>query len=82
MNKELIKDIMYGGLNEIVQNRKYYYDGFMDEKYSKFTEEGQAAVLEYIKMIAHKIIQCENDQLKARAKELVLDGLKGDNIKL
>lgn len=79
MNKQILKEVIYGGVNEIIQNPRLYYDGYGDERFSKFTEDGQRAMLEFMKTMAYKMSQANGIELNQKAKQLVVNNLKGDN---
>jgi hypothetical protein len=78
MQRPAIKDIVYGGLMEIMRNRQYYYHSGVGSSYSHFTEEGQVAVQEFISVVAAKMMEAEHAELDARAKEQVITGLKNN----
>jgi len=76
MQKGAIKDLIYGGLEEILNNNRYYYHSSVGASYSHLTEEGKIAVVEYMDLMAWKILEAENADLNTRAKQQVLDQLK------
>lgn len=76
MEKSAIKDFTYGGLEEIVNNSRYYYYSSVGMGYSKLTDEGAAAVVEFMGLVAYKIREAENQDLDRRAKQQVLETLK------
>jgi hypothetical protein len=76
MKKSAIKDLIYGGLEELINNRAYYYHSNIGSQYSHLTEDGKVALAEYMEMIAWKIHEAENADLNERAKQQVLDQLK------
>lgn len=80
MEKEALKDILYGGLNEIVHNGRYYYHSGAGPTYSSWTEPGKIALTKYMLNVAELMFDVEHEQLDKRAKDLVLKGLKGDSI--
>ena len=77
MHRGAIKDLLYGGLVELMRNRQYYYRSSAGVGYSHWTEEGKEALEEYMNMICDKVLQTESAEDDARAKELVLRELKG-----
>jgi hypothetical protein len=79
MDKGALKDFIYGGLMEIMDNRQYYYKSSVGQGYCHFTEEGEKALAEYMNLISWKMIEAENNELNARSKEMVLKGLKGES---
>lgn len=69
---------MYGGIAELLKNRKYYYHSGLGPRYSHFTEEGNEALSEFMSVIADKLLEAEEKDLDTRARELVIKGLKGE----
>ena len=80
MDKQAIKDVMFGGLSEIMKNRKYYYFSSVGSNYCHFTEEGKEALLEYMNLMGAKLCEVEEAELNRRAKDLVIKGLKGETV--
>jgi len=76
MEKTAIKDLIYGGIEEIVRNDRYYYRSSAGENYSHFTEDGKAAISEFMNVMAYKIRSAEEADLDRRAKNMVLKELK------
>jgi len=76
MEKSAIKDIVYGGLEEIINNRRYYYASSMSFGYSHFTDEGKEAVIEFLDLMSQKMRESENADLENRARQQIIDGLK------
>ena len=78
MDKGAIKELMYGGVQELMRNRKYYYHSSVSAEYCKWTDEGAKALTDFMNLIGHQMIINEEAALTKRAKELVLKGLKGE----
>jgi hypothetical protein len=76
MKKGAIKDLCYGGMLELLNNRNYYYHSGVGASYSHLTEDGKAAMIEFMNMIAYKMKEAEDADLNDRAKQQVLDQLK------
>lgn len=76
MQKSAIKDLCYGGLEELINNKAYYYHSGVGSAYSHLTEDGKEAVVEFMNLIAYKIKEAESSDLDRRAKEAVLKELK------
>lgn len=76
MEKQAIKDLMYGSLNELMQNRRYYSRSSVGPEYSRWTEEGQVVLKQYMSEITKLIYIADQNELDSRAKELVLKELK------
>jgi hypothetical protein len=78
MEKQAIKELMYGGLKEIMNNNRYYYKSSVGKEYSSFTESGKQVVEEFVMDLAGYITDAENAELDQRAKDMVLKELKGN----
>ena len=78
MNRDAIKDFMYGGVMELMKNPAYYYYSSVGPEYCHWTEEGEIALAEYMAMVARQMIVTEKKELDQRAKDMVLTGLKGE----
>ena len=46
MEKEAIKDILYGALTELMYDNRYFYRSAVGVKYSNWTEAGTVALAE------------------------------------
>lgn len=80
MEQGAVKALMYGGLQELLRDRRYYYHSSVGLSYSHWTEEGKVALIDYMNIIGWKILEAEEVVLNKRAKELVIKGLKGEKI--
>jgi hypothetical protein len=78
MEKAAIKDLIYGGLEEILNNNRYYYHSTVGRDYSRLTDLGKQAVTEFMDIMAYQIRAAENADLDRRAKEQVIASLKKD----
>lgn len=76
MQRESLRDGLYGGIAEIIKNPKLYYHSIVGSEYCKFTEKGREEIVKWMEMQAREIIKYEEEMLDARAKELVLKELK------
>lgn len=80
MEKIAIKDLLYGGVNELIHNNKFYRHSPIGYDYCRFTEEGEVALKEFMRAMAILTHAAEEESLDRRAKEMVLKGLKGEKI--
>jgi hypothetical protein len=76
MKKGAIKDLFYGGMLELLNNRNYYYHSSVGSSYSHLTEDGKEAMIEFVNMIAFKMKEAEDADLNNRAKQQVIEQLK------
>ena len=47
MDRQAIKDLVYGGITELMNNRNYFYWSSVGANYSHFTDEGKVALAEF-----------------------------------
>jgi hypothetical protein len=80
MEQEALKAFMYGALNELIKNRRYYHHSTVGMSYSHWTDEGQKALSDFMSIIAYKMIEADDASINKRAKELVINGLKGEKV--
>lgn len=80
LEKAAIKDLLYGGVMEILNNSDFYYNSRIDSGYNRFTDRGRAAMEEYLKTVAALMLKAEEESLNKRAKEMVINSLKGDKV--
>jgi hypothetical protein len=76
MEKQAIKELMYGGISEMMQNSRYYYRSSVGRDYSHWTEAGKEAMEKFLSEMTTFIYEAEQQSLDARAKKMVLDTLK------
>jgi hypothetical protein len=80
MDKPSIKELMYGGIQELMRNRKYYHHSIAGANYSYWTEDGKIALTEYTNIMVWKMFEAEEEELKQKAKDMVISGLKGEKV--
>ena len=80
MDKNAVKHLMFGGVCELMRDRRYFYYSAVGSDYSHFTSEGEIALTEFMKQMAIHIQKAEEDDLNKRAKEMVIKGLKGESV--
>jgi hypothetical protein len=76
MNKQAIKDVLYGSIVEMTRSRDFFYQSSVGHNYSHWTEEGQRVVAYYINLMTPLILEIEEKELDERAKNLVVKELK------
>lgn len=78
MKKEAVKDIMFGGVSELIKNKNFYYFSSIGPQYCHWTEEGKMELQAYMDFMAYTVLQAETADLDRRAKEMVIGVLKND----
>ena len=76
MNRQALKDLMYGGIEEMTQNPRLFYNSSVGKEYSHWTEEGNKNLAEFMTYMAAEMARCRKLEDDNRAKEMVLKELK------
>jgi adenosyl cobinamide kinase/adenosyl cobinamide phosphate guanylyltransferase len=76
LDKQSLKNILYGSIYELSQDKNLYYRSTFGGKYSHFTPEGERVIVEILTMWVDKMLDEETKSLDERAKNLVLTQLK------
>ena len=80
MDKEAVKNLMFGGFCELIRDSKYYHRSEVGPEYCYFTDRGKIAVQDFMNQMAVNIHRAELAELDRRAKEMVIKGLKGESV--
>ena len=75
MDRHVVKDLIYGGISELMQDKRYFYNSTISSYYCYWTEDGERAIIEFLTLMASSMAAADQAQLDTRAKELVMDGL-------
>lgn len=78
LSEEALKAILYGSLKELCRDNRYYYKSPFGRPYSKFTEEGEKVVTEFLQTWVDSLLEQEEKALDKRAKNMVIKGLKNE----
>jgi hypothetical protein len=78
LKKQAVKDVLYGGLLELMRDERFFYYSTVNHSYSHWTEEGQQALLEYMQANSQLMLICDETELDERARRLVISGLKAN----
>lgn len=79
MKKSALQTVIYGGLLELARDSSLFYNSIVGSDYSHLTEEGTQVFTEYLNKMLPMMLKNEKEELDQRAKDLVINGLKGDN---
>jgi hypothetical protein len=80
MDKEAVKNLMFGGFSELIRDSKYYHRSEVGPEYCYFTARGEVAIKDFMTQMAVNIHTAEVADLDRRAKEMVIKGLKGESV--
>jgi hypothetical protein len=71
------KDIVYGALLELSQNKKVWHESTVSPEYSHLTEEGKEAIIHVIEDMFRGLQTIHNQEVKEEAKRQTMESLKG-----
>ena len=80
MDKEAVKNLMFGGFCELIRDSRYYHRSEVAPEYCYFTDRGEIAIKDFMTQMAVNIHAAEVADLDRRAKEMVIKGLKGESV--
>jgi hypothetical protein len=80
IDKEAVKNLMFGGFCELIRDSRFYHHSTVGPEYCHFTDRGKIAVTDFMTQMAVNIHKAELADLDKRAKELVINGLKGETV--
>lgn len=76
MNRQALKDLLYGGIEEMTQNPRLYYQSSVGKEYSHWTDTGKENLSEFMNYMAQEMAKCRQIEDDQRAKDMVLKELK------
>ena len=75
MERQALKELMYGGIEELLRNSRYYYHSSIGPGYSHFTDEGKRNLDEFLDIVAFEMKKCRDAEDEHRSRELVIKEL-------
>lgn len=79
MDRSALKDLLYGGIEELTQNKKYYYNSSIGAHYNHWTEQGAKELTEFMNLMAAEIAKCRVAEDEQRSKDMVMKELTKEN---
>ena len=78
MRKTAVKDQLYGAIIEMMNDREYFYKSNIgsSHEYSHWTDDGRAALMEFLEHHTKRMLLAEEKIIKERAKEMTFEALK------
>ena len=70
------KDIVYGALMELSQNKQVWYESSIGTEYSHLTEEGKDAIIHVVEEMFRGLQTIHKQEVKEEAKRQTLEALK------
>ena len=78
MHKNAVRDQLYGAIIEMMNDREYFYKSNIgsSHEYSHWTDDGRAALMEFLEHHTKRMLLAEEKIIKERAKEMTFEALK------
>ena len=76
MERAALKELMYGAIEEMMKNSKYYYHSSIGANYSHWTDAGKENLHEFLNLISHEVAKARAAEDEQRSKDLVMKELK------
>ena len=78
MRKSAVKDQLYGSIIEMMNDRELFYKSSIgkNHEYSHWTDEGRAALIEFVETHSKKMLTTEEELIRNKAKEMTFEALK------
>lgn len=77
IKRAMNKDIVYGALMELSQNKSVWHESTVSPEYSHLTEDGKAAIVHVIEEMFRGLQTIHKLEIREEAKKQTLDALKG-----
>ena len=76
LKRSMNKDIIYGALLELSQNRQVWHESTVSPEYSHLTEEGKEAIIHVVEDMFRGLQTIHKQEIKEEAKRQTLEALK------
>jgi len=78
MTPDTVKAMLYGGLKELANDKKYFRKSDIGRKheYSSWTESGLTEVQDFVKLVTVQMLIAEDTAIEDKAKDMVMENLK------
>lgn len=70
------KDMLYGALLELVQNRQVWHESTVSPEYSHLTEDGKKAIVHVVEELFRGLQTIHKEEIREEAKKQTLDSLR------
>jgi hypothetical protein len=76
MERKALKELMYGAIEEMMKNSKYYYHSSIGASYGHWTDTGKENLQEFLEIISHEVAKARAAEDEKRSRDLVMKELK------
>jgi hypothetical protein len=77
LQRSMNKDIIYGALLELSQNKQVWHESTVSPVYSHLTDEGKEAIIHVVEDMFRGLQTIHQQEIKEEAKRQTLEHLKG-----
>jgi hypothetical protein len=77
LRRSMNKDIIYGALLELSQNKQVWHESTVSPVYSHLTDEGKEAIIHVVEDMFRGLQTIHQQEIKEEAKRQTLEHLKG-----
>ena len=77
IRRSMHKDMLYGSLLELAQNKLVWYESTVGPEYSHLTEDGKDAIVHVVEELFRGLQTIHNQEIREEAKKQTLDALRG-----
>jgi hypothetical protein len=76
IRRSMHKDMLYGALLELSQNKRVWHESTVSPEYSHLTEDGKDAIIHVVEEMFRGLQTIHKQEVKEEAKNQMLDSLK------
>ena len=76
IRRSMHKDMLYGALLELAQNKQVWHESSVSPEYSHLTEDGKAAIIHVIEDMFRGLQTIHKQEVKEEAKRQTLENLR------
>jgi len=76
LRRSMNKDIIYGSLLELSQNRQVWHESTVSPEYSKLTDEGREAIIHVVEDMFRGLQTIHDQEIREEAKRQTMESLK------
>lgn len=76
LKRSMNKDIIYGALMELSQNKQVWHESTVSPEYSRLTDEGREAIIHVVEEMFRGLQTIHQQEIKEEAKRQTLENLR------
>lgn len=76
IKRAMHKDMLYGALTELVQNKQVWHESTVSVEYSHLTDDGKDAIIHVVEELFRGLQTIHQQEIKEEAKRQTMDALR------